>query len=81
MSGSSGEQDIDQRKEDEQGVSGSTPETAASKAKCKSNTLQKVHDEQQLLGILKDKIKHIHEDKAFFLFLVPMFKKLTDDKK
>ena len=82
MTGRSGEEDTDERREDEQGSSGGTSETSTCrKQQRESDTSRKINYKQQLLDILKEKSKHIDEDKTFLLSLVPGFKKLNDDQK
>jgi len=71
MTVSNEEEDIDERREDEQGSSGGTSETyTCRKKQRKSNTSRKINYEQQLLDILKEKSEHADEDKTFFLSLV-----------
>jgi hypothetical protein len=83
MTVSSGEEDSDERREDEQGSSGGTSETYTCQKKQRgSNTSRKINYEQQLLlDVLKEKNEHTDEDKTFLLSLAPGFKKLIDDHK
>ena len=82
MTVTNGEEDINERREDEEGSNDGTAETyTCRKKQSKRNTSRKINYEQQLLDILKEKSEHIEEDKTFLLSLVPGFKKLDDDKK
>jgi hypothetical protein len=82
MTGCNEEKDIDERKEDEQGTRSSAPVNSSLRRnqQRKSSTSPKVNYEQQLLDILKEKTRHIDEDKTLMLSLVPAFQKLNDDQ-
>jgi hypothetical protein len=82
MTGSNGEEDTDERREDEHGSSGGTSETSTCRKKQHESSIsRKINYEQQLLDILKEKSESTDEDKTFLLHLVPGFKKLNDDQK
>jgi len=72
MTGRTGEEDTNERREDEQGSNGGTFETSTCrKQQRESNTSRKIDNKQQLLDSLKEKSEHTDEDKTFFLSLVP----------
>jgi hypothetical protein len=71
MTGSNGEEDTDERREDKHGSNDGTAETSTFRKKqCESNTSRKTNYEQQLLDILKEKSERTDEDKTFLLSLV-----------
>jgi len=79
---SNGEEDTDERQEDEEGSNDGTAETyTGRKNQRERNTSRKIHYEQRLLDILKEKSERIDEDKSFLLSIVPGFKKLDNDQK
>ena len=82
LTGNNGEEGSDERKEDAQDSSGGTSKTSTcQKQQHEINTSWKVHYNQQLLDILKEKSEHNDDDKTFLLSLLPAFKKLNDDQK
>jgi len=75
MTGSNGEEDTEERREDEHISSGGTSETSTCRKKPReSNTSRKINYEQQLLDILKEKSERTDEDKTFLMSLVLGFK-------
>jgi hypothetical protein len=81
LTGSIGEEDSDERRQDEQGSSGGTSESAMCRKQQRDcNTSGKINNEQQLLDIWNENTGHVDEDKTFLLTLAPAFKNLNYDQ-